>query len=90
MTQGLHVLQDSYAHKGRHDVGRDHLRNDVFGSTRSSNRITGSAIAVYKLLTNDFEGIKKNENGGITLDVSGMSAEQKKKVLNKAQEYLNK
>ena len=90
LGQGLHALQDSYAHKGRHDVGASHIANDIFGDTGNASRITGSAITVYKLLTNDFDGIKTNKKGGFSLDVSGMSADQKAQVLQKAREYLDR
>lgn len=45
-------------------------------------------MTVYKLLTNDFDGIKTNKKGGLTLTLTGMSGEQKGKVLEKALEYL--
>jgi hypothetical protein len=88
LGQGLHALQDSYAHTGRSDVSAGHIWNDFHGSTASSQAITGSAVTVYKLLTNDFDGIKTNKKGGLTLTVTGMSAEQKSMVLDKALEYL--
>jgi RHS repeat-associated protein len=88
LGQGLHALQDSYAHQGRSDVGAGHIWNDFHGNTASSQAITGSAVTVYKLLTNDFDGIKTNKKGGLSLTVTGMTGEQKSKVLEKALEYL--
>jgi len=57
LGQGLHALQDAYAHKGRHDVGAGHIWNDFHGNTATSYNISSSAINVYKLLTNDFAGL---------------------------------
>lgn len=63
LGQGLHALQDAYAHKGRHDVGAGHIWNDFHGNTATSYNISSSAINVYKLLTNDFAGLKTNKDG---------------------------
>jgi RHS repeat-associated protein len=88
LGQGLHALQDAYAHKGRHDVGIGHIWNDFHGNTSNAYGITSSAVNVYKLLTNDFSGLKANKNGSMTFDLNGMSAEQKTKVIDKALEFL--
>ena len=89
LGQGLHALQDAYAHKGRHDVGAEHIWNDFHGNTANAYGISSSAINVYKLLTKDFEGLKTNDDGSsISFDVSGMSATQKSNVIEKAKEFL--
>ncbi|MBL7734377.1 MAG: hypothetical protein JNL51_02875 [Chitinophagaceae bacterium] len=83
------ALQDAYAHKGRHDVGPGHIWNDFHGNTATSYNISSSAINVYKLLTNDFEGLKTNKDGkSMTFDLNGMSGEQKSQVIAKALEFL--
>ena len=91
--QGLHALQDAYAHKGRHDVGVSHVMNDMYGSPsdiRAAKNITSSALNVFKLLTNDFDGVKTNRKGGLTITTTGMSADQKKLLLEKVTEYMNR
>jgi RHS repeat-associated protein len=78
--QGLHALQDAGAHKGRHDVGFDHLRNDRFGDTSESSEITRSAIMVHAIMSGDVEGFNKMyEHGNKAVDLTGASG---KDILN--------
>lgn len=84
--QGMHALQDAYAHEGRHDVGASHIYNDIYGDTKQAEAISKSAVVVHKLLTNDFAGIKTNH---INIVTTGMTAEQKSTVLKQIGQYFN-
>jgi RHS repeat-associated protein len=84
--QGMHALQDAYAHQGRHDVGVSHLYNDIYGDTKQAEAISKSAVVVHKLLTNDFSGIKTNQ---IKIVTEGMSTEQISTVMKQIGQYFN-
>ena len=88
LGQGLHALQDAYAHEGREDVGLGHIMNDFHGNTKNAYNISASAINVYKLLTNDVAGLTTNKDGSMTFDLNGMSAEQKASAIDKALHFL--
>jgi RHS repeat-associated protein len=80
--QGLHALQDAYAHQGAST--NEHLgvnassvemfHNDMFGSTLSAEFITTSAITVFSLLRGNSNGT--GLSNGMKLDFSGMSTSQ--------------
>jgi RHS repeat-associated protein len=88
LDQGLHALQDAYAHYGRADVGFGHIWNDFNGNTSNAYAITESAIVVYKLFTNDFKGIKTDKNGSLEIRTDGMDGTQKEQLLQKMKEFL--
>jgi hypothetical protein len=83
--QGVHALQDAYAHKGV-NWGRHSTFNDIYGDTKEAMSMTKSAIQVYKLMTNDFKGLGDSVKG-IKLD--GMSKKQQEQVFKKIQEFLS-
>ena len=82
LGQGLHALQDAYAHKGA--ATNEHLgfntssikmlMNDMHGNTSSAELITESAGAVLSLFNpqNKGDGFKN----GMKLDFSGMNSSQ--------------
>lgn len=80
LDQGLHALQDAYAHEGAST--NEHLGfnwssvkkmyNDMYGSTSKAELITESAIAVLGLFSGRSEGL----SDGMRLDFSGMSKKQ--------------
>jgi len=90
--QGLHALQDAYAHHGRDDVGFSHLRNDVIGNNTAAEGITNSAVAVYALLTKDYNSVDKmmdaNKGSLGFISTEGMSTQQIMQVFTAIQNYL--
>lgn len=92
LGQGLHALQDAYAHKGRHDVGPKHIYVDVFTSNKDAEVISSSAVAVYALLTKDYNSIekmmKKNQGNLSFISTEGMTIEQIMQIFTAIQNYL--
>jgi RHS repeat-associated protein len=94
--QGIHALQDSYAHQGRSDVGASHIWDDGRELNKEDAiRITESAVLTHLLISGDFETLsgssKKNilnSHGNITMSVIGMSSDQISQVMAKAADYL--
>ncbi len=91
--QGIHALQDAYAHEGRHDVGYGHIRDDKNEINRDEAiRITESAVLTHLLISGDFETLNgkgiQNEDGSIKINTTGMSTDQVKEVLDAALRYL--
>jgi RHS repeat-associated protein len=88
LGQGLHALQDAWAHKGvsmnDHDVVNDAFNTS--GNRGQAEALTDSAITVQRLLSGDTAGL----GNSFHLRVDGMNEEQKKTVIAKAQEYLQK
>jgi hypothetical protein len=84
LGQGLHALQDAYAHNGAStDEHLDWtsnwsadkmLLNDMYGDTRKARLITKSAVIVLSLFNTKNNGA--NLKGGMVLDFSGMSKKQ--------------
>ena len=87
--QGIHALQDAYAHYGRHDVGADHIKTDIFGDTEQAEFITTSAINVHNLLTREYDKIITGFNGNIKFSFEGMSSSMKTQIINKIYDYIN-
>lgn len=83
--QGVHALQDAIVHKGRSDVGAGHLWNDLTPDKAAAD-ITNTAIGVYSLITKDYKAVDKLQN--ITINMEGMSSNQKATVWNALQDYL--
>lgn len=85
LGQGLHALQDAIAHGGVKT--KDHLGwnmssagkfyNDLYGSTKQATSLTKSALIVVDIL----KGKKVNLKDGDKLNVTGMSGNQLKQVL---------
>ena len=86
--QGIHALQDAYAHHGRDDVGADHLITDRYGDTKEAEWISTSAVNVHNLLTGDFEKMITGYDGNVSISFEGMTSSMKEQVLNKIQEYV--
>lgn len=82
LGQGLHALQDAYAHKGAST--NEHLgfnwssagmvNNDMYGDTSKAELITQSAVTVLSLFNKDNNGA--NLKNGMQLDFTGMSKSQ--------------
>ena len=82
LGQGLHALQDAYAHKGAST--KEHLglnlssvnmiMKDMYGDTSKAEKITTSALVVLSLF-NKNNGAK-GLSDGMNLDFSGMSQKQ--------------
>lgn len=84
LGQGLHALQDAYAHKGIHEkahVGKSpttpyYLLHDYLGDTSQAELITKTAGIILNL----FEGDASNIKNGTKLDFNGMSKKQLKQT----------
>ncbi len=84
LEQGLHALQDAYAHNGASTD--EHLAwtskwsavkmlyNDMYGDTSKAELITDSAVTVLSLFNKSNNGA--NLKNGMQLDFSGMSKKQ--------------
>lgn len=96
LGQGLHALQDAYAHKGAST--NEHLganassaqmvANDMYGNTAQAELITKSAGVLLQL----FDGITTGLEDGMLLDFNGMSSSQLKtatSLFNKSGYNLN-
>jgi hypothetical protein len=85
LGQGIHALQDAFAHEGAKT--NDHLGknfqsvgmlvNDMYGSTKKAASITKSALIVSSLV----QGKKVNLRDGDTLNFTGMTSEQLSRVM---------
>ena len=91
LGQGLHALQDAYAHKGASMTQHfythpEYNLNDLYGNTTKAQRITNSAMIVYEILRGSYGGL----SDGLTLDLTGMSATHQKRVVDaiRAQGYV--
>ncbi|MFT3918202.1 DUF6443 domain-containing protein [Cloacibacterium sp.] len=83
--QGIHALQDAYAHNGV--TMDDHsAKNDRFGDTTEAQNITKSAVSVYNLMTENWSAINSS---GLYVNSSGMDKNQWTQVLVQIQKYLN-
>ena len=86
LGQGLHALQDAYAHQGastNEHLGANKssvemLTNDMYGDTSKAERITASAVTVLSLFNKDNKGA--GLSNGMSLDFSGMSRRQVREV----------
>lgn len=86
LGQGLHALQDAYAHQGastNEHLGANKssvemLTNDMYGDTSKAERITMSAVTVLSLFNKDNKGAGLSD--GMSLDFSGMSRRQIREV----------
>lgn len=82
LGQGLHALQDAYAHEGastNEHLGKNKssiamLTNDMYGDTSKAELITQSAVTVLSLFNKDNNGA--GLSNGMQLDFSGMSKKQ--------------
>jgi hypothetical protein len=82
LGQGLHALQDAYAHEGastNEHLGANGssvsmLTNDMYGDTSKADLITQSAVTVLSLFNKDNNGA--NLKNGMQLDFSGMNKKQ--------------
>jgi hypothetical protein len=82
LGQGLHALQDAYAHQGastNEHLGMNGssismLTNDMYGDTSKADLITQSAVTVLSLFNKNNNGA--NLKNGMQLDFSGMSKKQ--------------
>ena len=75
LGQGLHALQDSYAHEGTNMDNHD-IKNDIYGDTSKAKDITSSAIFVHSVMSGDTDTMNTLLNKGVTsLDLSGISGD---------------
>jgi RHS repeat-associated protein len=73
--QGLHALQDAYAHKGV-DIDNHDVINDRFGDTSEAKVVTNSAIMVHSVMSGDTETFNSMlKEGNTSLDLQGMSGD---------------
>ncbi|UPQ76046.1 DUF6443 domain-containing protein [Chryseobacterium nepalense] len=86
--QGIHALQDAYAHEGRSDVGLDHVWNDRTGDKEQAEWISTSAINVHNLLTNAFDKIVTGYDGNVKISFDGMTSSMREQVVMKIQNYI--
>ena len=84
LGQGIHALQDAYAHKGT-DMDNHDVWNDRFGDTSGAERISTSAVTVFKLLSGDYSGLGDK----INISTTGMSKEQLNTVMSSIKDYMN-
>ena len=90
LGQGLHALQDAYAHKGNgEDVGIGHAKNDRFNfgkDFKDAKSITQTAVNIHNLLNENWGAIDKS---GLKLtNTDGMTTKQFSIVISQALKYL--
>jgi len=84
--QGIHALQDAFAHKGRSDVNAQHLLNDRIGSTKDSENVSQTVVTVHNLLSENWTALDKT---GISLtNLEGISKRQFSQVLSQIAKYF--
>jgi RHS repeat-associated protein len=87
LGQGLHALQDAYAHQGMRtathldftkiSAWKQTFVTDMYGNTKEASLITRSAIVVLEIL----KGNKPTIKDGDTLNFTGMSSNQFDKII---------
>jgi hypothetical protein len=86
LGQGLHALQDAWAHTGvsmdEHDVLNDAFNTN--GNRKEADELTESAITVHKLISGDWTNLGESVN----IRMDGMNDEQKQQALSAAQDYI--
>lgn len=87
LGQGLHALQDAWAHKGvsmnEHDAINDAFNTN--GGRDQAEALTASAVTVHQLLSGEWDKLGDK----IDIRTDGMSKKQWQTVQSKIQEYLN-
>jgi len=91
--QGLHALQDSYAHKGvdqdEHSISNDMIPNNN-QDYQDALEISKTALNVHNLLSCDFNNVKTESDGSIKLtDIGGMTNNQVAELFTRINEFLN-
>lgn len=86
--QGVHALQDAFAHEGVAFEDHKH-ENDVWPEKKAdfemASKITDQAVVVHKLLSNSYKGLKEVDVS--TFDLRGMTNEQVLKLYSKIEDY---
>jgi len=86
LGQGLHALQDSYAHEGT-DMKHHDVRNDIYGDTSRAEKITASAVFVHIAISKDTKTVNKLiQSGANSLDLSGISGKNLKDLYSSLKE----
>ncbi|MFN1217010.1 DUF6443 domain-containing protein [Chryseobacterium kwangjuense] len=86
--QGIHALQDAYAHKGT--TMDDHsILNDRYGDTKEAERISTSAVNVHNLITGDFDKIITGYDGNVSISFEGMTSSMREQVMTKIHNYID-
>jgi len=93
--QGIHALQDAYAHKGT-DIDHHNPIKDGFPGLnaswtkdfQSAAAISSSAVAVHNLLTGNYDALAGQNK--VSIITTGMNADQINTVLTKIIDYVNK
>jgi RHS repeat-associated protein len=91
--QGVHALQDAFAHRGTDiDVGHSSRKDQYPGLVAGGSadfskarQITRSAIIVHHLMSNNFDMLGSSE---YKISTDGMSPNQKAQLLQKLQEFM--
>lgn len=91
LGQGLHALQDAFAHEGaswaEHSVPRDMLLE--LNNTQEARKITETAVTVVEILNGNFKNYFNKKGKGKEINLEGASAEQKQQVLDAVRNYFN-
>ena len=89
LSQGLHALQDAFAHKGA-SWGEHSSFDDVYGDTEDAKKYTDAAITVVEVLNGDFSNYYDESGKGKNISLRGMSDKQKTKVIDNLRESISK
>ena len=88
--QGMHALQDAYAHKGvEPPVRYDHLSNDINHNSTAhleAEMISSSAVVVHSLISGDFKGLTTDSVKNI--QTTGMSKDQFSELMTAIKMFL--
>lgn len=85
--QGVHALQDAYAHKGT-TMDEHSAYNDRRGDTSGAEAITNSAVTVHNILSGNWSAFDNQDC--IKFDTQGMTKDQVSTVMNAINDYLAK
>ncbi len=92
--QGLHALQDAYAHKGTH-MDQHNIWKDIFAGGfekysadyMDAYNMTLNALNVHNLMSGNFKGVKTEQDGSVKIETTGMNAQQVKELWEKILQF---
>jgi RHS repeat-associated protein len=85
--QGVHALQDAFAHKGT-TMDEHSILNDRYGDKLGAQRMTTSATTVHNIMSGNWDAFEGKTE--IQFDAQGMSRSQYNDVMNAIYQYLKK
>jgi hypothetical protein len=84
--QGMHALQDGYAHRGVSMNGHS-TPNDIWGNSSEAGAISRSTVMVHSIMSGDMSGFNKMlKDGKASLDLTGIGQDNLRDLYHKLEE----